>query len=302
MEQEFVTVPQLARRARTYWWLPACLGIAGVLAGVLLSGRIAPLHRAEASLLVGPVAGTMTLSTTLRASESQAGFYADLVRREAVLEPVGAEVGEDWRALLPGISAVVPDQNPRVIVLTVTDRDAQRARQVAEAIIATLDALDPDPPAESASDFTAAQLSRLQGEIDTLQARADQLSTQLRGAKGAEATRLRAELGTVEDRLSRARGTYVGLLDVQPEPAAGGLSVLDEVHESTAMDRPGVMRQSAVLGVVGVVTGLCLAWAWARVRGWRRRSRRGRRAEEPADDESPASTTAQRGELADTQV
>ena len=87
-----------------------------------------PVHRSQGTVLVGPLDSTVTRSTTLRASESLATFYADLARRELVLVPVRERLGLSMslEQLRTSVSATVPDENPRVVVVTV-EGDSEEA-------------------------------------------------------------------------------------------------------------------------------------------------------------------------------
>ena len=82
------------------WWIPVILAVLGALLGVYAATSLAPVHRSQGTVLVGPLDSTVTRSTTLRASESLATFYADMARRELVLVPVSERLGLEMPCLL----------------------------------------------------------------------------------------------------------------------------------------------------------------------------------------------------------
>jgi succinoglycan biosynthesis transport protein ExoP len=253
----------LVQRVRRRWWVPAGLAIAGVVLGVAVSDQVSPVHRAQGTLLVGPINGTVTKSTTLRASESLATFYADLARRQVVLDPVvdTLRLSRSWAELRNHVSAVIPDRNPRAVTVTVTDANEQRAAQVTAAIIKQLIALSPAPSGQTEQGFVSEQVASLRATIKQAEARIDQLQASLpqqTDAKQREA--LTQQLSEREALLNEWRHTYVELMALDPTSDAGGLQLLDDVSPVTSLDRAGTARQGVLGGVVGAVLGLLIVW------------------------------------------
>ena len=75
----------LATSTARRWWIPLVLALLAAGIGGYAATSLVGVHRAEGTLLVGPLNSTITRSTTLRASESLAAFYADVARRQVVL-------------------------------------------------------------------------------------------------------------------------------------------------------------------------------------------------------------------------
>jgi polysaccharide biosynthesis transport protein len=116
LDWRYLTTTTLRR-----WWIPLVFAIVGAGLGVFAASTLNPVHRSEGTVLVGPLDSTATRSTTLRASESLATFYADLARREVVLAAVRERLDlttsvDDLRT---SVSATVPERNPRVVAVTV---------------------------------------------------------------------------------------------------------------------------------------------------------------------------------------
>jgi succinoglycan biosynthesis transport protein ExoP len=268
-----VELRDLGRQLRRRWWAPVLLAVVGVVVGVLVAGRMAPVYRAQGTLLVGPLSGSVTLSTTLRASESLAAFYADLARRQVVLEPVvkSLQLQTSWEELREQVSAVIPDQNPRVITLTVADASRSQARQIAREIVQRLLDLNPGPSGQNSSVFVARQVANLQADIDYAESEIAQMDATL--AEGLGPIKRKELLSSRAERqrlVDQWRNTYVELMSLDPTTDAGGLQVLDEVRWVTSLDRAGAARQGALGGLVGLVLGLLAAWFIAGTRGRRR--------------------------------
>jgi capsular polysaccharide biosynthesis protein len=253
----------LGHPLRRQWWVPVLLAIAGVFVGVTVSGLVAPVHRAQGTLLVGPINGTVTKSTTLRASESLAILYADLARRQVVLDPVvkSLHLSRSWEDLRTHVSAVIPDQNPRAVTVTVADESKQQAVEVTAAIIKQIIALSPAPAGQTEQGFVSEQVASLRATINQAETRIDQLQASLaRQADPIERAALAQQLSEREELLNDWRHTYVELMAVDPTSDAGGLQLLDDVSPVTSLDRAGTARQGVLGGVVGAVLGLLIVW------------------------------------------
>src|SRR4051794_22529661 len=123
---------ELATSTVRRWWIPLVLAVVGAVLGVYAASNLNPVYRAQGTVLVGPLDSTVSRSTTLRASESLAVFYADMARREVVLAPVRKQLKLSMSLddLRNAVSAVVPDQNPRVVTVTVESDSKRRADQI----------------------------------------------------------------------------------------------------------------------------------------------------------------------------
>ncbi len=152
------------------WWIPVVLAVLGALLGVYAATSLAPVHRSQGTVLVGPLDSTVTRSTTLRASESLATFYADLARRELVLVPVRERLGLEMplEQLRTSVSATVPDENRRVVVVTVESGSEEEARSIASEIVTELVSLSPAPTGATAPEFVGAQVDALETTIQRL--------------------------------------------------------------------------------------------------------------------------------------
>ena len=245
------------------WWIPVVLAVLGALLGVYAATSLAPVHRSQGTVLVGPLDSTVTRSTTLRASESLATFYADLARRELVLVPVRERLGLEMplEQLRTSVSSTVPDENRRVVVVTVESGSEEEARSIASEIVTELVSLSPAPTGATAPEFVGAQVDALETTIQVSEAQIEEMQATLSQTTGEPA---RAELERIitlrQELLNEQRQTYVELVSLEPDSDAGGLAVLDDVASVTHAGRASPSTGALVGAAAGAVVGLVLVW------------------------------------------
>src|SRR6476646_4626960 len=71
-----IAVAELSRRIFRYWWIPVLLAVIGTAVGLGAARTVPAPHRAQASVLVGSTAGSVTHSSTIKARQDLATFYA----------------------------------------------------------------------------------------------------------------------------------------------------------------------------------------------------------------------------------
>ena len=245
------------------WWIPVILAVLGALLGVYAATSLAPVHRSQGTVLVGPLDSTVTRSTTLRASESLATFYADMARRELVLVPVRERLGLEMplEQLRTSVSAAVPDENRRVVVITVESGSEDEARSIASEIVKELVSLSPAPTGATAPEFVGAQVDALEATIQRSEAQIDELQSTLSQTAGEpERAELERTITLRQQLLNEQRQTYVELVALEPDSDAGGLAVLDDVASVTHAGRASPTTGALVGGAAGAVVGLVLVW------------------------------------------
>jgi succinoglycan biosynthesis transport protein ExoP len=253
----------LAHNARRLWWVPVAMAVVGASLGVLAATNLNPVHRAQGTVLVGPLDSTVTRSTTLRASESLATFYADLARREVVLVPVRERLGlsTSLAQLRNSVSAVVPEQNPRVVTITVEGDSEEQANSIAQAIVDELVSLSPAPTGPTQPEFVSTQADALEAAIQQAEAGLQELEEQLTATTDpAQRVELEGTITLRQQSLNESRQTYVDLMSLEPDSDAGGLAVLDGVASVTRAGRAGPTTGALLGGVVGAVLGLVAVW------------------------------------------
>lgn len=258
-----VQLRDLTGFVRRVWWIPVVLAIAGVTLGITTSTSVPPLYRSEATVLVGPTDGSITQTSTIRASEDLAAFYADMARRQVVLQPVVRRLGlpQSWVELRNQVSAVVPDENLRIVTVTVTAKSQKRATDIANQLVDGLVSLSSEDPSENAQAFINEQADNLKAMIAERKDDIDSLEAQARATNNpALKSALHQEANEKKNRLIEWQKVYVELASAEPTADAGGLQVIDEAAPVTDKGRAGTPRQAILGGGVGVAVGFLISW------------------------------------------
>lgn len=260
---ERVGVDEVASRIRSYWWIPVVLAVIGGVLGVTAARTVPPVHRAEATVLVGPTQGAVTHSSTIRASEDLATFYADMARREIVLRPVvqRLHLPMAWSELRNQVSALVPPQNLRLVQVTVAGADQGVTEDIANGIVRQLATLSPPLPGGNEQAFVNQQVTSLKGTIEDGEKEVDRLKAVL-AAENNPVTQdnLRQQIRTQQRLVGAWQRAYVALIAVEPSSDAGGLRVLDSASPVTNVGRTAMLKQVGVGAVAGGMLGLVIAW------------------------------------------
>ena len=281
-----VQLRDLARFVGRVWWIPVILAAAGVALGITASTNVPPLYRAEATVLVGPTDGSITQSSTIRASENLASFYADMARRQLVLQPVVRSLGlpQSWPELRNQVSAVVPRENLRIVTVTVTANSQERATAIANELVDGLVALSSEDPSENAQAFINEQADSLKAMIAERKEDIASLEAQARATEDpALKSDLNRQANSKKNRLIDWQRVYVELASAEPTADAGGLQVIDEAAPVTDKGRAGTPRQAVLGGAVGMAVGVLISWLL-----YRRRTAKEAAASRPGSEEASA--------------
>jgi capsular polysaccharide biosynthesis protein len=260
---ETLELRDLRTALRRQWWIPAALALGGLVVGMVAATNVSPVYRAKGTLLVGPVNSTVIRSTTLRASESLAAFYADLARRQVVLDPVTKtlNLATPWDRLRNSVSAVTPDQNPRLITVTVLGGSRTQVRQTADQILVQLVSLSPTPTAGTEQQFVSGQTAQLKATIEQAERQVQRLNVRLTQARDPQLLLdLRRQLTDNEKLLNDWRHTYVELMAIDLGTDAGGLQRIDDVTTARSSNTAGMIGQGLLGGVLGAALGVVVTW------------------------------------------
>ena len=281
-----IAVSEIRRRILRYWWIPVLCALIGTAVGLAAPKTVPPLYRSQATVLVGSTEGSVTHSSTIRASEDLAAFYADMARREVVLRPVVQRLNLPmrWDLLRNQVSATVPPQNLRLVQVVVVAPKAEDARKVANAIVRQLVILSPPLPGGNEQGFVNNQVQHLKTTIDDGEAEVARLKDELDAATDADVKDdLRHQIRVQQRLVGYWQRAYVELISVEPSSDAGGLQILDNANPVTDMDRTAQIKQAGVGALGGAAVGLVIAWVVS--------ARRARRDGAPVDDAVRPSTT-----------
>lgn len=258
-----IAVAEVSRRIFRYWWIPVLLAVIGTAVGLGAARTVPAPHRAQASVLVGSTAGSVTHSSTIKASQDLATFYADMARREVVLRPVvkRLNLGTTWDLLRNQVSAVVPPQNLRLVQITVVADSEKQSKSIANAVARQLVILSPPLPGGNEQAFVNNQVTHLKATIADGEAEVARLKDVLaHTSSSATQDDIRKQIRSQQRLVGYWQRAYVELISVEPSSDAGGLQILDSANPVTNMDRSATIKQAAVGGVGGAAIGLVIAW------------------------------------------
>lgn len=258
-----IAVAEVSRRIFRYWWIPVLLAVIGLAVGVGAARTVPAPHRSQATVLVGSTAGSVTHSSTIKASQDLAAFYADMARREVVLRPVAQRLNLNisWDVLRNQVSAVVPPQNLRLVQITVVDPNEKESRRIANAVARQLVILSPPLPGGNEQAFVNNQVTHLKATIADGEAEVARLKDVLAHTSNATVQDdTRKQIRTQQRLVGYWQRAYVELISVEPSSDAGGLQILDSANPVTNMNRSATIKQAGVGAVGGAAIGLVIAW------------------------------------------
>jgi capsular polysaccharide biosynthesis protein len=251
------------------WWLLLTLALMGAAAGYGASLIMPPVYSATTTILVGQPFQVPTVNKDdIEASQQLAFTYADVIRRQPVLENVvrSLKLGTSWQELSTRVTVSLPPQNAQAIVVTTEADSRSEAVAIADEIGDRLIALSPSQ-SESQGDaeiqeFVRSRLESLQQDIQEGQERIDKLELALSAAQTSEeASDLRVQ---IEDQASLIIGwqqNYSSLLQsIQEGESPNSLEVLESAVASSDPVRPNVTLNTALGGVIGLFVALGLAY------------------------------------------
>jgi hypothetical protein len=176
---------------------------------------------------------------------------------------------------------MVPDQNPRVVTVTVEGDSEKQARSIALEIVHELVSLSPAPTGVTQPAFVSAQADALETTIQQTEQEVDELEGTLAQATDPEQrSTIERTIAVKQQFLNDSRQTYVELMSLEPDSDAGGLAVLDDVASVTHAGRVGPTNGALLGAAVGAVLGLLTVWLLDR--------RHRARSAEPAESAGPA--------------
>jgi glycosyltransferase involved in cell wall biosynthesis/capsular polysaccharide biosynthesis protein len=245
------------------------LTLLGAAAGFGYAQAQPPVYEAKASLIVGDTVGGPANQEELDASAALAATYADVIRREPVLEPVAqAGFADDWQNLVGRVHAQVGDKNPQLIQVTASAPRAWEAEDLANAIAERVVEMVQDQAENQRTEFVRSQLTRLEAEITDTQETIDRVSLDLNPEADPDtADEQTRQLRKLNEDLDDLNDRYFAMVTTASEFSEGAeVSVLEGAYTNRNPIRP----DQKILAVAGAGVGLALAAGIAYIAGGRR--------------------------------
>ncbi|MBC8255466.1 MAG: polysaccharide biosynthesis tyrosine autokinase [Ardenticatenia bacterium] len=240
-------------------WLIILGALLAGLTAFVVSRRTVPVYEASATLLIQQ-ADNPSLDSNILDSERLARTYADLLKAPVILDGAAARLGLE--GIAAGDVSVQSLSDTRLIRLKVESISPRLAAEIADIIpvvfIERNEALQLSRFSES-KESLARELSRLQADIETAQARIEAIGEPASAAD-------QAELGRLQTGLTQHRSSYAMLLSSYEEirlteaRAMDNVVVFQEAVVSKNPVRPHTMRDTLLAAVVGAMLAVGTAF------------------------------------------
>ncbi|HCB49322.1 MAG TPA: hypothetical protein DEP47_07335 [Chloroflexi bacterium] len=246
------------------WWLVLLTALVAAGIGYVVSQSQDRVYRATTSVIVGQsIQATQLDSRDIQTSERLALTYADIARRQPVLEAVIVSLDLDyaWQNLRNRVRVdLVPDT--QLLEISVDASSREEAISIADELAQQLILISPtslqSPEDENARLFVQERLQDLQKKIEASQARLDELASAMDVAPTPEEkSQIQAEMNDLEGILVEWENTYARFLQfIGGEESANYIAVVDKAHARLNPVRPTIRLNTLVAGLVGFILAL----------------------------------------------
>jgi capsular polysaccharide biosynthesis protein len=265
-------VSVLLRGMRRLWWLITVFVLVGGAVGYYVSADMAKVYQATTTILVGETLRKTNVELDdIKASESVAMTYRDIVRRQPVLEGVirALRLPTTWPELRERVRVNLASDNAQLIAVTVEARSPDEAKAIADEIGRKLIALSPNSSNTKDQEFVLSQLVALQQRIEDGQRRVGDLRSELtRETSSSETNALSLQIDELERMISAWQENYASLSALMPR--RGGATSLEILEEAYASSDP-VQPKPRNTALVSAASAGMLALAFVYVAEMRRR-------------------------------
>jgi len=283
---DFVELRRVFAVALKRWWLIVL--ITGIFAGLgFIYFQMQPrVFQATATLLIGQIfQSTSPNRADVQTSEALAQSYADIARRQLVLEKVveSLNLNQDWQKLRKQVH-VDSVTGTQLLQIRVEANSPELARIIANEVANQMILLrstnlegEEEANGNGGQEFIRQQLLDLEermtsgkerakaidAEIAVLEARIETLQEGDTATLKEELAQLQNEKITLEGLLTDWGRTYVELLAlVGPSMRANDLSLVESAQASNRPIRPRILLNSILSGCLGLVFVLGLVFLW----------------------------------------
>lgn len=242
------------------WFLLIVAGVAiAAAASYIVSSGLPKTYEAQARLIVGQSLTSANPDyTQLLASQRLSQTYATVATTRPLFERVIEKLGLDLTSdeLDRAIRADAP-RDTTLITITVSDTDAERAADIANAVAAELIAASPAIQGRSGdvATFVEDDLRATQRQIEDAQTEADRLA-----ALPSRTEQEEQQLQTLQTRLIALRSSYANLLAYASNSSSNLLTVVEPAIAAEFPSSPRVLLNTALAALVGLLLALGIAF------------------------------------------
>jgi capsular polysaccharide biosynthesis protein len=255
--------PDLVMSVARRWYLVVAFVCVGAVVGFFGSLAMSRVYEANTSLMVGQFGSGDVTINDVKATQSLAATYADLARREPVMQGVINDLRLDmsWRELVNDVHSKIPREDPQVVDITVDASSPRRAEMIAASVARNVIRAVKTGIATQ-STFLQNQLTGLQSDIESITKRLDELRNQVETADRflPAVERARNDLHT---QLAQDQQNYATLRAIASPASSGEVRLLDGAYASNHPVRPNTRFNIIIASFVGLVLGVALAYLLA---------------------------------------
>ncbi len=246
------------------WWLIVLGTIVGAAIGFGASRVELPVYQASTTLIVGQSITSTNLNTgDIQTSQSIAHTYADIVRRQPVLQATieALKLEATWQELKRRvrINLVEGTQLLEIVVEAGTPDGAQAtADEIARQLIQRSPTGVQDPERAKNREFMRVRLDILRANIESGQARLNELESAIARESSIEQKQgLQNEIDTLERLIVDWQTNYTQLLMVaEGRESPNDLAVVEPAQANPNPVRPRVLLNTLLAGIVGFLLSL----------------------------------------------
>lgn len=249
---------------RRSWLIILMIGVAGT-AAYLVSKQSVPVYEASTTLLINPARANIGALdfNALRASESVAKTYVELLSKRPVLEGVIANLQLSVKPeQLAKRMRVEIIQNTQLIDLIVEDTDPQRAADIANEIVRVFTQQNKDLQTSryaASKQSLQQELAKVQADVDSTQAKLDALGPLSSPEKKAEQSQLQSLLAQHRSSYSTL---FKSLEDVRLAEAqtTDNLNVVESAYPEQSPISPKTRLNTLVAMIIAAMIGIALVY------------------------------------------
>jgi capsular exopolysaccharide synthesis family protein len=250
--------------ARRWWWLMVISTLLAAGAGYFFSQRQTPVYQATTTLMVGQsIQSTELTSADILLSERLASTYADIARRQPVLQAVVDRLSlpDSFQALRSRVS-VSPVRDTQLLEITVQASSPEEARVTADEVARQLILLSPtgmeDRETEANQSFARERLASLQAKIQEGQGRLQELQAALdEPLSTQQAKEIQDEINTLEGLIATWESNHTELMVyIESGRSPNYLTVVEPAQAGANPIRPRTRQDTLLAAVVGLLLSL----------------------------------------------
>ncbi|MGC8801500.1 MAG: lipopolysaccharide biosynthesis protein [Chloroflexus sp.] len=244
-----------------WWWVSLLAAMVAAGSAQIVALRQPDYYISRITLRVGDTLSTATPDPqTISLTNTVAGFYAEMAKREVILKPVVEKwsLPFPWTVIRDYMLSTNVNRQASLLEIAITDTNPQRAAAIADTIAAELIRFGPNSPENIAAqrNLLNEQIERAQREIDALDRQIEQTRDSLAQATSAADLReARNRLQELELSRNSAQNAYTQLLRLQNTSLVNSLTVFEAASVPTAPLPNKRNLTVAVAGLAGLLLG-----------------------------------------------